>query len=331
MEELEKIDLLLDLARDRRYSDATEMVYLCELAQAAADRLEADRHGPSRVADVQARVWAELANAYRLADQLGRSEQALAVALEYFHAGSRDLRLLALLGDRLAALLCHRRRFQEALVLLDRLTSFYLAHGDHHMAGRTLITRGLYTEYIGEPRLAAQYLCRAFEFIEPERDQALVVAGIHNLLLCASDLEYFALADRIIARVEPLYGTDRLNLLRLSWIKGRVAAGLGRKDEAERTFHAVRVGFGEAGLLFPASLASLDLARIWMEKGRMDEITALAQELIGSFRSLRVGREVVASLLLLRRATEQRASLDELNRRLEDAVGAIRAAEARPR
>lgn len=331
LETLDKIDLLLESARDSRYSDAMETVECCELARALADRLDPEEQDPASTADVRARVWAELGNAYRLADQIDRSEQAIAESMRHFHLGSEDPQLLALIADRLATLLCHRRRYSEALTLLDRLAAFHLASGDPHLAGRALITRGLYTEYIDQPGQAAQVLCHALELIEPERDPALVVAGIHNLLLCASDLGYFALAERIIPRVEPLYGANRLNVLRLSWIKGMVAAGLGRSGEAERAFLAARAGFREAGLLFPTSLVSLDLALVWMGQGRMAEIAALAEELIVSFRSLKVGREVIASLLLLRRATEERASLEDLKRRIRDAVAAIKAAEAVPR
>src|SRR3954453_4068802 len=47
------VDLLLAASRACRYDDVSRMVYLAELAQGAADRLEGERHGVAAVADVR--------------------------------------------------------------------------------------------------------------------------------------------------------------------------------------------------------------------------------------------------------------------------------------
>jgi tetratricopeptide (TPR) repeat protein len=316
------VDLLLAASRACRYDDVSRMVYLAELAQGAADRLEAGRHGAAAVADVRARAWAELANAYRLFDRLERAETALERAVECCEAGSGDPTLLALIADRFATLLCHRRRFPEALALLDHLAAFHLSRGEQRLAGRVLVTRGLYTANAGEPERAILHTVEALRLLAPygRDDDALLLAALHNLLWCATELGYVKVVAECLPRVRPLYGTGRLNRLRLRWVEGLVAAGLGDAAAAEDDFQAVRAGFAAAGLAFPAAMVALDLALLWDREGRQAEILTLAEEILASFRALRVSRETVASLMLLRRACEARA---ECAQRADDAGVAL--------
>lgn len=314
------VDLLLAASRACRYDDVSRMVYLAELAQGVADRLKAGGDGAAgaaAVADVRARAWAELANAYRLFDRLERAETALERAVECFEAGSGDQTLLALIADRFATLLCHRRRFPEALALLDRLAAFHLSRGEQRLAGRVLVTRGLYTANAGEPERAILHTVEALRLLAPHGrdDAALLLAALHNLLWCATELGYVAVVAECLPRVRPLYGSGRLNRLRLRWVEGLVAAGLGDAAAAEGDFQAVRAGFAAAGLAFPAAMVALDLALLWDREGRQAEILTLAEEILASFRALRVSREAIASLMLLRRACEARAE------RAEDAAG----------
>ena len=304
---LARIEMLLVESRAHRYDDPQEMVYLAELARAAADRLDPELLGETAVADLQARVWAELGNAYRLADALDLAESAMGQAVRCFENGSRNHGLLNLISTRLSGLLCHQRRFPEAFELLDRLHAHYLSQGEHHLAGHTLIKRGLYMAYSGEPAQAILITCEGLSRIDLERDPALTQSAVHNLLLCVVQIGRFALARRLMKAVKPLYEGEqnRLNLLRLRWVDGQVAAGLGESLEAESAFQEVRSGFLAVGLAFPASMVSLDLALLWAEQGRTVEIRDLALELIASFRALGVGREATIALVLLRRACEE--------------------------
>lgn len=301
------IEMLLNESRAQRYEDPQEMVYLAELAQAAADRLDASLLGEEALADLQARVWAELGNAYRLADALDLADSAMGQAVRCFEAGSRDPGLLTLISARIATLLCHRRRFSEAFELLDRIHAYYLSQGQDHLAGHTLIKRALYMAYSGDPGGASLVTCEGLALIDLERDPGLTLSAVHNLLLCASQLGRFALTRRLLEWVKPLYEgqQNRLNLLRLRWVEGQVAAGLEERAEAEASFQEVRSGFLAAGLVFPASMVSLDLAMLWVEQGRTAEIRDLALDMIAAFRALGVGREAIVALVLLRRACEE--------------------------
>jgi tetratricopeptide (TPR) repeat protein len=298
------IDSLLAASRASRYHDPLRMIYLAELAQAAANRLDPLQVRPDVIADIHGRVWAELGNAYRLADLLDRAEAAFKSAVDELERGSGDPLLAAQIADRFASLLAHRRRFPEAFALLDRLAAFYAAQGEPHLAGRALITRGAYTENAGDPETAIRYTVGGLARIEPERDATLLLTAVHNLVSAATDLGLYSVVAEFLPRISPLYGSDRLNGLRLRWLEGRLAAATGQADAAEAAFGDARAGFAESRLSFPASLVTIDLALLFAQEGRRMEIIPLAEEVMATFRALQVGREAILALLLLRRACE---------------------------
>jgi hypothetical protein len=68
----------------------------------------------------------------------------------------------------------------------------------------------------------------------------------------------------------------------------------------------VRQGFAEADLVYKAALAGFELGAVLL---RQEKSEAAAAEILGAadiFMSLGIGREASASVLLLRRAAEQR-------------------------
>ena len=95
------------------------MLRLAELARLAADRLDPAVHGADQRTDMQARAWAELANAYRIADDFSQAEAAMACALDLRAQGTGDPLLYARIADLDASLLCDQRRFKEAFRMLD--------------------------------------------------------------------------------------------------------------------------------------------------------------------------------------------------------------------
>ena len=66
------------------------MVSLSKAACLAADSLDFRRYGRKVVADLRARAWAELANAYRICDDLELAGPAYARARELVHAGTQS-------------------------------------------------------------------------------------------------------------------------------------------------------------------------------------------------------------------------------------------------
>src|SRR5258706_5355680 len=95
---------LLEKSRVLRYTDHAGMLRLAELARVACDRLDPAVHGAERRSDMQARAWAELANAYRVANEFAQAEAAMGLALELRAQGTGDPLLYARIADLSASL-----------------------------------------------------------------------------------------------------------------------------------------------------------------------------------------------------------------------------------
>jgi hypothetical protein len=106
-----------------------------------------------------------------------------------------------------------------------------------------------------------------------------------------------------------------MDLLKLSWLEGQIAAGLGDLRRAEAAFLAVRAGMAEAGLAFKAALAGLDLAAVWFRQGKIGRIPPLVEEMLAAFTARGIAREALAAILLLRDAYQRQSlSLDLIQR-----------------
>jgi hypothetical protein len=312
---LVRVETLFATAWDLRYDDPREMVRIAELALFAAERLEKARYGRAAIADVRARAWAELANACRVADDLARAEQALARAVSWLHRGSGDPWLLARVGDFMASVLADQRRFADADELLGKVHLFYGRMGNLHLAGRSLISRGIFAGYDNQPRRALALLVQGVELIDLDQDPGLAVHAVHAILNKLVDCGRHRQARIHLWRSRSLFARhgSRIFQLRLRWLEGRIHAGLGDLARAERELTATRRGFATAGSPYNAALVSLDLAAVWLQQGKARAVRELVDEMIATFRALRIAREAVAALLILREACDRdEATLDRV-------------------
>lgn len=307
-------EALLERSRGLRHDDHARMLQLAKLARQAADRLAPEEHGARETADLRSRVWAEMANAYRVNDDLPQAEAAMAWAMELYGEGTGSSHLLARLADLSASLFCDQRRFSEAFRMLDTAHLLYRQQGETHEAGRVLIMKGLYTGYTGNPEEGLQLLAQGLAGIDRERDLRLVFHTLHNILLFRVELGEFAEAQQQIQSMRPLYAhhAGRLDLIKLRGIEGKIAAGLGEWKQAERLFRAVQSELDEAGLGYQASLISLDLAAVCLRLGKKAEVRRLVQEMVATFRAVGVEREAMAAMLMLTDAVEKDQTTLEL-------------------
>lgn len=298
-----RIRALLEASRSLRHEDLQAMLRFARLARCAADRLRRKDYGAEPVADLRALAWAELANAYRVCDHLPQAHQAINRAIYFAHRGSGNEILLARIADLLASLLGHQRRFREALDLLEVIYRVHAREERHHLAGRALISAGVYAGYDGGPEKAIRLMRRGLDLLDPERDRQLVAQTLRNMIDLLVELGEYRHARRLLWRGRTFFveqGT-RLDLLRIRWLEGKIHAGLADFRRAEAAFQETRSGFAETGQVYPAALAGLDLAALWARQGRAAEIWTLAEQMIASFRALRIGREAIAALLVLQK------------------------------
>ncbi|HVT15171.1 MAG TPA: hypothetical protein VHQ90_03180 [Thermoanaerobaculia bacterium] len=296
----------LEASQALRHHDPRAMLRFAKTARRAADRLDARDFGAELVADLRALAWAELGNAYRICDDLAQANRAMDRAICWARKGSRNELLLAAIATLLASLLGHQRRFAECQEMLTLVYRVYSEEGREHLAGRALISAGLYAGVDGAPGKAILLMRQGLDLLDLERDPQLVAQTLRSMIWFLVDLGRYRRARRLLWRGRPLFVAhgSLLDMLRLRWLEGRIHAGLADFPRAEAALQETRAGFAETGQVYPAALAGLDLAALWARQGRVHEIRDLAEEMIATFRALRVAREAIAALLLLKKTCE---------------------------
>lgn len=299
-------EALLERCQAVRYDDPSEMVKLASCATALAERIDPSSYGKKRVFDLQCRAWVELGNAYRVADRLVEAEQALVRAAQVFLKGTRDDLLEARMYDVQASLFNDSRRFKESFEALDTVEAIHRRRGDLHLAGRALISKGLYASYSGDSEQAVYFTAQGLSLIEQNRDPRLAYAGAHNLARalagCERYREAMAVLFKIRGQAEEMGG--RVNSLKVRWLEAEILFGLGKLNLAERLLLNVREGLEKAVLPYSAALAALQLALVYQERGQHDKTRSTALEALDRFVALKIPQEALMSVLMLRRAFE---------------------------
>jgi len=318
-------ELLIRESRRSASDNASDALHLADLAVHLADLLPgAAPFEEPWVYQLRALAWAALANARRVQGDLSGAERSFEMSDSWWAAGTGSF------GDILgyepvllvlkAPLRTVQRRFPEALKLLDQAVALFLdgqpEHRDPHLAGRSLISKAYVLIEMGSSESAIEVLKKANSWIDPERDPRLVLCVRHNLVDNLSKMGRHAEAADLLPDLRDLAATQgsALDRLRLTWVEGRLAAGLGDLDQARRLLTDVRQAFLAERNAFDAALATLDLVVVGLEEGRAAEVQALADEMVTVFQDLDVTREALAALLLFQEAARRETATTALAR-----------------
>lgn len=322
-------ELLLVKSHEACFQDAERAAELAELAHRVAERLEAlddDERSAEELRGLSARCWGALGNAQRVRGNLQAAEQAIGQAEVLVGGEIGDLLDRARVLDWKASLRKDQRRFDESLRLLDRVIGIYRQLGQRHLYGRSLAQKAAVCQASGDSAAAIELLRGAFEHLDPREDPRMALAVRHNLIVCLNATGQHREAFALLFHTRPLYleHGGRSGLMRLRWVEGAVAYGLGRSDQAEAAYREVRQGFLEQHLDYDAALASLDLAALYAAQGRTAEVRRLAEEMLPVFTSRRIHREALAALIVFRRAAEMDEAGLELVRSVADFLNRAR-------
>jgi tetratricopeptide (TPR) repeat protein len=299
-------ELLIDMSFEEGFRDAPRSIELAELGLLMAGLLDEERYGFSVVRDLEARAWAFLGNARRIAFDLPGAEEALVNAERVAEEGSADPLEEARILDLRASLLSDQGRFEQAAELLDAVIDIYDDLHEPHRKGRAMVSKGVVLGYAGWPEEAIRQIRRGLGLLDWEREPRLVLMARHNLAWFLNDCGKSEEALHQLERFRHTYQEydDSWIGLRLSWLAGRIAMGLGHFEEAEQALREVKLQFLAGGHGYDASLVTLDLAHLYLKEERLPEVRALAEEMLAVFLSHDIHHQALAALGVFQKAAQ---------------------------
>jgi len=214
--------------------------------------------------------------------------------------------------DLEASLRRSQRRLGEALARLEE------AEAVGRCRERILVKKGFTLEVMGDYEGAVAALLEAEPLAERAGDPRLLYMARFNLAVVLTHLGRYGEAAELARHVRDLATArgDGNEVPRVTWLEGRIAAGLGRTREALRLLAEARREFERRKMSYDVALALLEEAVLLLEEGRTSEVQALAEELTKVFAANGVHREALAALRLFHEAAEREEATAELARRV---------------
>ncbi|HVT59801.1 MAG TPA: hypothetical protein VHR45_15545 [Thermoanaerobaculia bacterium] len=310
--------LLLRKSRATIFDDPSLGVDYATLAVQISGHLGAvyDHHW---VLDLRARAFAYLGNARRVLGELRSAEDAFFKAARLQRQSLTGNTLVeAELLDLKSSLRRGQRRLPEALDLIDRALTLYRENRCRRGVGAASLTKGKILEESGEQERAIEVLREGLPEIDDAGDPRLPAYARCNLLHCLIRAERYAEAEQLLPEVRARFAelARPLDQVRLRWVEGNLDAGLGRAELAEAAFHEVQGEFVERRMGYDAALVSLDLAALYAQAGRTEDLKRLAGGLMPIFESREVHREALVALLMFQHACEEERLTAQLARHL---------------
>jgi len=283
--------------------DAAAAVARAELAVTVAGLLR--EWEPAEIgwlAQLRGIAWAHLGNARRVFGDLRRAHEGFVEADRFWAPAMADfgdvLGYAARFYGLKASLRREERQFEEAIALLDEALRYTT---DPEWIGKLSLNKAKVLEEQGETEAAIELLMAASNHVQALESRTVLCLE-HNLVWslasCGRCLEARLRLPSVQERSQRL-GND-LDMLRLRWTEGRIAAGLADFTNAAALLLEVRHGFEARGIGFDAALVTLELAVVYARQNRSTDVMALAGEMLPLLEANGVQREalVVVSLFV---------------------------------
>lgn len=260
-------------------------------------------------------VWAFVGNARRVQGDLPGSEEAFLRSDRLWEAGAAgDPGVLdtSRLLDLKASLRRYQGRFEEAIRLLDQAVQMGGANG------RILVKKANTLELMGEYERALIELRQAEPLVKATQEPRLLWMIRFALTVNLWQLALYGEAAAMLPEVRELAVElgNELDLVRLLWLEGRIATGLGQWERAIPALEQVRRYFTINQIAYDAALASLEVAVLLLERERTKEVKRLAEEMLWIFKDQGVHTEALAALRLFYEAARKEEASTELARRV---------------
>lgn len=310
-------------------------VELAELAVLISDLLREEDPEKSQILyQLRGYAWAHDGNARRVLGDIRNADESFSIADAWWEAGEAGVGDLLgyepVILDHKASLRIAQRRFPEAFSVLDRLFEIHTqenrTYKDPHLAGRALVKKALALAEMGEPEVSVDLLRQSEGMLDAQRDPRLFLCLRHNLLWDLTTVDRFDEAQELLPGVIALCQElgNPMDLLRLRWAEGRIAAGLGQTREAMDVLQDVRQDFAARGIAYDAALVTLELTALYAKEGRFTEVKELSLEMAEIFRAHEVHREALAALLFFQKAAERERATAKLAREIASFLEKLR-------
>jgi len=298
------VKLLLNESRRCIPASPGEAFHFADLARQVANR---SPRAPEYF-ELYVLATSAMANACRVGNDRRMADQLFTLARQVISEhGVTDPEVVARVDDLLGSLRKDQRRFPEAEKLLKRAAAQFGLIQASDDGARTLIK--LATVYCHQNALdrAIETTRSALALLGPESEPRLHLCARFNL---AQQLVHAGQYEEAGARLDE---DDELfrrfpepwTRLRIVWLRADIAAGRRDLDAAEQSYLTARDGFVAQGSGYDAALVSLDLAVLYLRRGRTEAVRRVAEEMLPIFQAQDIHREALAALALFQEAARQ--------------------------
>ncbi len=289
-----------------------EAAFWSRLAVEIAERVRGPEEWVSRV-----RSYAGLfgPNILRVAGELDLADTGLQAIKPLWLAGSDPDEVLdpARLFDIEGSLYRDQGDLPRALAKLEE------ARPVSHRPARILIKIATIQEAMGVFESAVETLHNAGRLLNRQSEPRLFYMQRFNLAVNYTFLGSCSQASALLPEVRELAKArgDEHEIPRVDWLRGRVAAGLGRHQEAHALLERAVRQFTLKELWYDVSLALLDLAAVLLHQGRTTEVKALTSKLTEVFTAKKVHNQALIAVKIFIDAAEEDAADEELARHVQ--------------
>jgi tetratricopeptide (TPR) repeat protein len=161
---------------------------------------------------------------------------------------------------------------------------------------------------LGQHETAVEVLLQAGPLVDAHGEPRLRTSQQFSLAANYCHLGRFEKAQSLLVDVRELVIQlgDEIDLIKVGWLEGRIAGGLGRYATALRALNTAAEEFEQRRLHYQVALARLEEAYFLQEMGRHEEVQEIAAKLAPVFAANGVHREALVALQLFVNAVERR-------------------------
>ncbi len=305
---------LLDRCRRAIFSgDPHRAVRIARLAVWVAERLDDDLYSGGLAADLRARTWGALGNAFRCASRFEAAAEAFRTAEDLLEDGSGDPLEQANLFSLRASLAFWLGDLDAALSAIERAEAIYSELDEETLLGKILVQKAYAAGY-REPKHGVRYSRRAERLIDPEADGHLFLSARNTHIFWLVESGQPERARMLLDASRSLYRRheDPWFRLRRAGLEARLHFASGELREAEAGYQVVVAEQTKQGLHLEALVCALELAACRLALGDPAGAAEIAAAMVPHLRECGAHNHAREAWALFRHSLQVHRASEEL-------------------